>query len=179
MDADTSLAGGRLPNRRIVTGLDANGRSTIVLDGPAPVQMPSPHPGPIFAEMWETDRAPACNAGAADATLLRAATPDLPLLQNGGSRVFLVRYPGSRELADAGIADKGPSPHTSDAVEYIVVLKGEPTLFLETASTTLAPGDFVIFRGVSHDIHNQGESEVLLVAVMIDAVPIEGAHGNG
>ena len=149
----------RLQNRRIVTGLDHRGLSTIIFDGPAPLQVPSPHPGSIYAEIWETDCAPADNRG------------------NAGSRIFLVRYQGRQELADRGVADKGPGMHTSHAVEYIIILEGRPTLYVETGSMPLEPGDFVVFRGGSHDIHNHEESEVLLAAIMIDALPLEASHG--
>lgn len=170
----TNAAPERLQNRRIVTGLDAQGRSTIIFDGPAPLQLPSPHPGSIYAEMWETSSAPASNAGNEDATAPRARGDDLPMFHPGGSRLFLVRYPGTRELAEKGIVDHGSQLHTSHAVDYVIILKGHGLVMnLETGATPLSPGDIIIFRGVSHDIHNYGEDEAMLVSVMIDAIPLE------
>src|SRR5262245_50450776 len=54
--------------RRVLTGHDAQGRSTFIADGPAPnmKEMPS-FPGLAPTDLWETKSAPASNAGSADA----------------------------------------------------------------------------------------------------------------
>ena len=55
------------PMRRIVTGLDAEGRSTILHDGPAANVRENPgRPGQGQALMWVTEAVPASNAGTHD-----------------------------------------------------------------------------------------------------------------
>ena len=61
------------PMRRVVTGHDAHGKSVIVMDGPSPhVLELEGMPGLALINLWVTDRAPAANAGSADAAKLMA-----------------------------------------------------------------------------------------------------------
>src|SRR5260370_18323789 len=55
--------------RRIVTGIDKDGKSYVAMDGPPPVVAQTPHGG--RAEMWIDDSVPADNRAKGD-------TPDRP-----------------------------------------------------------------------------------------------------
>ena len=60
------------PIRRIVTGHNAQGRSIIVSDGPSPHVLTLPGRTDFaLTDLWVTDRAPASNAGSADAAKRR------------------------------------------------------------------------------------------------------------
>ena len=66
------------PTRRIVTGHDAQSRSIILADGPAPsVFEPKARPGETITELWRTGAAPASNRGNDDPA---AAPPTAPQL---------------------------------------------------------------------------------------------------
>src|SRR6202008_4415611 len=84
------------PPRRVITGLDAEGRSCLLLDGPSSMVI------------WSTDEALADNGGTADA----------------GGGVF--RFPASGTLfcfADFPPGG-GTDMHATDTIDYIVVISG-------------------------------------------------------
>ncbi len=87
--------------RRVVTGHDAAGRSTFIADGEAPNVKEIPMlPGLALTDLWETGRAPASNAGDADA----AARPVRLEPPGNGSILRIVEFPPDsawRESRDA------------------------------------------------------------------------------
>jgi mannose-6-phosphate isomerase-like protein (cupin superfamily) len=178
----------RLENRRVVTGLDAEGRSCVVFDGPPPVQKTAPdRPGYASALLWETREAPARNDGAEDA----GARAFSYRLEPGGTAVLMFRQPGMevlrglseeevhkarhgglpKEYQDRALSAK-PGMHATDTVDYVVVVEGEITLMLDAGEVTLKAGDVLIDRGVAHAWENRGERSCLMVTVMVDAVPL-------
>jgi mannose-6-phosphate isomerase-like protein (cupin superfamily) len=141
-------------SRRVVTGLDAAGRSCVVLDVPlAPL-------GPMTGLTWHTETLPADNSGSADG----AGRPFSPeMLQGGGSTFLVARHaPGGRSQAYW---------HAIDALAYVVVLKGEMVLALETSEVRLKAGDFIANRGVMHAWFNDGPDEAEMAVVTIPALP--------
>src|SRR3972149_2929473 len=60
------MAGLMKPIRRVVTGNDAQGRSKVLWDGPAPKVNESALPGRGHTDMWVWDRTPAPLAGQSD-----------------------------------------------------------------------------------------------------------------
>jgi hypothetical protein len=91
--------------RRVLTGHDAEGRSTIIADGVAPniKEMPS-FPGLALTDLWETASAPADNDGHGDA----AARPiHLEPPKNGTPRTR-----PARKARTAGKASRRSAPPT-------------------------------------------------------------------
>lgn len=138
--------------RRVVTGLNAGGNSCVLIDGPL-VGL-----GPTTGLAWHTDALPADNSGDADA----AARPfSIEMLQTG-SNFLLAEHPPGR----------APHWHAIDAVAYVVVLRGEMVLALETGEVRLQVGDFVANRGVMHDWRAAGPDPALIAVVTIPALPV-------
>src|SRR5438876_10292797 len=82
--------------RRIVTGLDADGSSTIVSDGPAPVTHDFVHvPGFSNTVIWGTDIA---EPSAADPTTAMSSFVPGP----GGTRFVVARFPPDSVFASPG-----------------------------------------------------------------------------
>ena len=139
--------------RRVVTGHDAQGKSIIVSDGPAPQF----HERPIFAEIWNTAGSPArINA------LERHEPNDRPLQLGpppNGSIIRMVEMPpGHRSVM-----------HRTRTIDYGIVLQGEVYLVLEDSETLLHPGDVVIQRGTNHTWDNRSEQPARMVFILIDA----------
>src|SRR5215831_13312273 len=89
------------PIRRVVTGHDAEGRSIILADGPAPTVMTSAT-NSTLTDLWETTQTPASNAGGEDASL----RPVHLMPPKNGSIFRIVEFPpdgernfGNREVA--------------------------------------------------------------------------------
>jgi quercetin dioxygenase-like cupin family protein len=140
--------------RRVVTGLDANGRSCILFDGEVP-QL-----GPVANLVWRTGAVPADNAGSADA----AAPYRMEFLHDGGSNFILTEFPPGR--------DELAFMHATDTIDYLVVISGEITLVLEESETRCGPGTLIVDRGVIHGWRNDGAASAVYASVTIPAKPV-------
>src|SRR5580693_1318566 len=91
--------------RRVVTGLDVDGRSTFLFDAPTPHVFQRTKGSAIVHELWETTRTPADNRGHGDAI---ARGHRLPPPQ-GGSVFRVIEYPpDSERLAAIAHEEKLP-----------------------------------------------------------------------
>jgi quercetin dioxygenase-like cupin family protein len=145
--------------KRVVTGVDDRGRSVIVSDGPAPTILGAEPSAPGWvAEHWVTADVPPSLDG-----------PDLAgeewqLAPRPGGTIFRIfAVPG------AGTPGSEIEHHTTDTVDYIVVLTGRIWLVMDEGEAELGPGDCVILRGTAHSWVNRGEEMCVAAAVLIDA----------
>jgi naringenin degradation protein FdeH len=173
--------------RRIVTGIDASGKSYVAIDGPPANIRESDDRG--AAEFWITDVTPADNAAPGDPAAARQPRLEPPA---GGSaiRYFMVA-PENKALSPAELeaqtaarfaamgashcrvdTSRDPSMHTTRTVDYIVVLSGRVTLLLDKGEVELKPFDVVVQRGTNHGWVNRGTEPALMAAILIDAKPL-------
>lgn len=137
--------------RRVVTGLDEDGRSCILIDGPVARDTP-------FANfIWCTAGIPADNSGSEDA----AVPYDNAVLHQGGSTFLVSELPPGLQ-GEAFM-------HATDTLDYLVVVSGEVVLVLETGEVTLRAGDFIVDRGVIHGWRNDGDVPSVTACVTIPA----------
>ena len=121
--------------RRVVTGFDKAGRSTIVQDGPAPKAAIYPDVNGYNA--WLVNSVPANLSDFSD-----------PML-NGYHQTA---PPPGGVVARITTWDPGYvyPMHTTETVDFGIVLSGRIELGLEHGSTILEPGDFVVQQGTPH-----------------------------
>ena len=170
--------------RRVLTGHDAEGKSTIIADGFAAnmKEMP-PGSGLAVTELWETS-VPADNAGKQDAgnREVRLEPP-----QNG-TLFRIVEFPpdaqwqnraDARDWAKALDAthapdrsSRDPMMHKTSTVDYIVVLKGEIYAIVDKGETLLKPGDVFVQRGTNHSWSVRGNEPCIVAVVLVDAKPL-------
>jgi mannose-6-phosphate isomerase-like protein (cupin superfamily) len=168
--------------RRVLTGHDAQGRSTFIADGEAPnmKEMPS-FPGLALTDLWETKGAPASNAGAADA----AERPIRLEPPKNGTILRIVEFPpdsnrlkgadgaaGFKAIGASHAQDKrssDPMMHKTSTVDYIVVLKGEIYAIMETGEKLLRAGDVLVQRGTNHSWSVRGTEPCIVAAVLVSA----------
>jgi mannose-6-phosphate isomerase-like protein (cupin superfamily) len=171
--------------RRVLTGHDADGKSTFIADGLAPnVKEMASMPGLALTDLWETRGAPASNAGDADA----ATRPVRLEPPKNGSILRIVEFPPDsqwRGRADARAAfgsigaghaaDKrssDPMMHRTSTVDYIIVLKGEIHAVMEKGETLLRAGDILVQRGTNHSWSVRGSEPCIVAAVLVNAKPL-------
>ena len=143
----------RLAHRRVVTGLNQQGQSCVVIDGPIPR-----FNGISAALAWRTDKLPADNAGSEDA----AAPYAVDMLHTPGSNFAICEFlPGAHAVM-----------HATDTIDYLVIVSGEVRLVLEAGDVTVGPGDFVIDRGVLHGWQNDGSEPCVAAVVNLPALPV-------
>lgn len=173
--------------RRVLTGHDRDGSSTIIADGLAPnvKEMPS-FPGLALTDLWETAGAPAGNEGHADA----AARPVHLEPPKHGTIFRIVEFPpdssrprdsdgaaGFKAIGAGHAQDKrssDPMMHKTSTVDYIVVLKGEIYAILDKGETLLRPGDVFIQRGTNHSWSVRGTEPCIIAVVLVNARPVGG-----
>jgi mannose-6-phosphate isomerase-like protein (cupin superfamily) len=139
-----------LGNRRVVTGLDADGKSAVVIDGPIP------RFNAVSAALaWRTKTTPADNSGNADTV----APYEISMLHTPGSNFSICEFaPNSPEHM-----------HATDTIDYLVILSGKVTLVLEDGEADLGPGDFVVDRGVLHGWRNPHGERCIAAVVNLPA----------
>jgi uncharacterized cupin superfamily protein len=57
--------------------------------------------------------------------------------------------------------------HTTQTIDYVMVLEGEISLELDTGEVLLKPGDCVVQRGTRHAWRNRNDVPVRMAAVML------------
>lgn len=170
--------------RRVLTGHDAEGRSTFIADGAAPnVKEVPAMPGLALTDLWETKDAPASNEGDADA----ADRPVHLEPPQNGTILRIVEFPPdsqwrtprSREAFAAIGASHAPDKTSSDAmmhktatVDYIIVLKGEIHAIMDTGEKLLRAGDILVQRGTNHSWSVRGTEPCIVAAVLVSARPV-------
>jgi len=143
--------------RRVVTGHDADGRSVVLCDGPAPVSRTVAPDGTAFHEIWSTAGAPAPIAAAEESDPIRR-----PLRVPPEPRGTVVR------IVDIPAGARSPM-HRTESVDYGIVLEGAPHLVLDDGSATpLAPGDVVVQRGTDHAWENRSAAPVRMAFILVD-----------
>ncbi len=171
--------------RRVLTGHDTDGKSTIIADGQAPnVKEMGASSGLAITELWETNGTPASNEGQKDAGN-RAVR--LEPARNG--TVFrIVEFPPDSqwqsradarkwaEAIDAGhVPDRSssdPMMHKTNTVDYIIVLKGEIYAIVDKGETLLHAGDVFVQRGTNHSWSVRGSEPCVIGVVLVDAKPV-------
>ena len=171
--------------RRVVTGHDRNGKAVFASDQQVDPVTPALWPGYEFNGLWGADQAPTYPDDGSP-TAQPSYFPPV-----GGYRFALFSVPpGTRSVPDdldleaalAEMEDKlpgllaylepdNPGMHTTDTIDFEVVLSGEVILELDNGvEKVLRPGDTVVQNGTRHRWRNRGTEPAVL------AVFITGAH---
>ncbi|HZE60964.1 MAG TPA: cupin domain-containing protein [Burkholderiales bacterium] len=171
--------------RRVLTGHDSAGKSTILADGQAPnVKEMASMPGLALTDLWETTAAPASNAGHADA----AARPVRLEPPKNGTLLRVVEFPpdahwrssvNSRDafksIGAAHVVDKSSADammHRTSTVDYAIVLSGEIHAVMEKGETLLRAGDILVQRGTNHSWSVRGNEPAMVAFVLVSAKPL-------
>jgi quercetin dioxygenase-like cupin family protein len=144
--------------KRVVTGWNGQGEAVVLFEGE-----PS---GFDFGqassmEVWSTEAVPASYSGTAD-----AAAGDFkvePPLGGSVCRIAVYKPGASVEI------------HTTQTVDYIIVISGELTMVLEDREIVLYPGDVVVQQATPHGWANRADTECVVAAVLVTA---EGASSD-
>jgi hypothetical protein len=176
------------PPKRVVTGRDEAGKSVFKsFDVTSKVVEIDANPGLTFYELYMTEGVPQLTGLEADPMLKGTKAFPGP----GGTMFRLISYPprrsegwkpppgvtmesGLRELSDKvpGMGDHferdAPGMHTSDTIDYGVVVRGEMTLELDDGQKVhLRQGDCVVQNGTRHRWRNPLPEPCLMAFISI------------
>jgi len=177
--------------RRVVTGRSRAGKAIIVQNGVSPrVVTLETLPGLALVEVWATDTIPKLPTAPDDLiTTMKSFVPG-----PGGTRFRIVQFPGASTRAfdqeafrreylvkAPGLAEamelKDSGMHTTDSVDYGVVISGEITLELDDGATvSLKQGDCVVQNGTRHAWRNSSTTPCVMAFVLVGATR-EGGSG--
>ena len=144
--------------RRVVTGINQAGRSGIVSDGPAPTSW--------CTELWATsDEKP---MGFEPTEIKPTLMPP-----SKGTRWRIVDIPADSAVRQSTIAPRLEGVredgwHTTNTVDYVLILEGDVTLEVDDGKVELHAGDCVVQRATNHRWRNNGSRPVRMLAVMIN-----------
>jgi mannose-6-phosphate isomerase-like protein (cupin superfamily) len=160
--------------RRVVTGIDAQGRSVVCSDDSARVELHFDHlPGFAITRLWCTDRTPPALDGE-DLTLQpwQLQPPDAGL-----NWQIIERPPESADMpatqrrgAD-GRPLMGTGQHATDTLDLILILSGEVWLTVGDDEVHLRAGDTVVQRATDHRWRNRGTVPCVMLALMVSTRP--------
>ena len=171
--------------RRVVTGHDEAGKSTVVADvGPASVHAFRSIPGMQTALLGATlgdrpipldggDPAAQVESWHPEARETRLMFITFPPDAVYGDPSFVPEAAGAEQFeAIPGLAEKfepdAPGMHTTDTVDYGIVIEGEPVLELDDGETvSLRPGEVVIQNGTRHAWRNPGATPATIAFVLV------------
>jgi hypothetical protein len=170
--------------RRVVTGHNAAGRSTFIIDAPSPHVFSRTKGSAIVHELWETSGTPADNRGNDDAIKRGHRLPP----PKNGSVFRIIEYPpDSERLAalgrEATLPDDGsgraaatdrnnprhPGFHKTATIDYAIVLAGEIVAMMDEGEVLLRAGDVLIQRATNHAWSNRTNEPAIVAFVLIDA----------
>ncbi len=143
--------------QRIVTGIDDQGRSTIVSAGPVPTV--ADFGGYRTEEQW----------------IIEAMPPALDEDQNiVDRREYALQPPPGGAVFRVFTFQGGAGPmHITETLDFIVILSGEVYLVMEEGEVLVQAGDTVIQRGTNHAWDNRSGEECLLAGILISSLPTE------
>jgi hypothetical protein len=171
--------------RRIVTGFNGAGRSCIVEDGVSPaVQLMPGREGYRNSNIWRTTGSPA-PVDAPDSvlehrgvlppqhgTVIRVIDippegPDPEETRRQTEAVFAAMFKDAHH--DAAHA-RHPGMHTTDTIDYAILLQGELWAILEEGETLMRAGDILIQRGTHHAWANRSQAIARIAFILIDGI---------
>ena len=141
--------------RRVVTGVDGAGRSTVVSDGHAPVMFVAGGEDTPFGLVRAAGAAFAPTGGEAAVSELWALGTDPGVVTDDPTAVlqqFLVDIPAGETkwlITQLGPGAGAPM-HATPSIDYGMVVLGDIELGLETGPVHLYAGDAVVMNAVQH-----------------------------
>ena len=187
------------PIRRVITGIDEQGRSKVVWDGAAPGTHEAQLPGVSgkgvkgrgHTDFWVWRETPLPLDGKEDAGTWNDEFP-CPV---GGGHLRVVHWLSKTPESPANEGYKDPEEHgrtwdrgggnhynrsymhKTKSLDYGVLLSGERVMELDDAKLTLQPGDVVIDVGAWH-LWDSSRTGCLMAFDMFDAVFPDGPAGT-
>src|SRR5262245_13731864 len=174
----------RMKIRRVVTGHDRSGKAVFASDSHVDATTVELFPGAEFHKVWGSDRTPTFPDDGSQPSWrtffppiggfrfgfftlgpASSATPEISDLARAQAE-FEAKLPGMASYMEP----EGNGMHTTDTIDFEVVIEGEVDLELDDGATVhLVPGDTVVQNGTRHAWHNRGTKPVRLALFCIGA----------
>ena len=170
--------------RRVITGHNEKGEAICIKDTYAENIVSRPErKGVTVTNLWKTDSAPAQYDGPEET--IHGSQNLQPPKHGSAFRIvdfepedpdFLASADGAKAFASIGAQDnivknaRHPFMHSTETVDYGIVLSGEIVMLLDNQDILLKKGDTFIQRGTNHAWSNQSSETCQIAFVLIDAI---------
>ncbi len=166
--------------RRVVTTLDANDRSTTLIDGRVTLNVSAS--GNKSANLWLTNSSPPGFSFTDDAAKPTGLDPP-----DNGTVFRVVEIPPLRAEDEAkmspdlmmklagddaparGVPVTNPLMHRTRTVDYAIIMSGEIDMMLDDKTIHLKAGDVVIQQATNHAWLNHGTEPCRIIFVLMDS----------
>ena len=167
-----------MKTRRVVTGIDSEGRSFFQEDGVSPGYLDLG--AFVDEEIWIDDPAKSSGEYADPAT---AEKFDL-VPPSGGSRIRIFTFmPDDGTSYDPEVISKAaerfntgdsmdpdnPGMHTTQTIDYGIILSGTITLELDEGTRELSAGDVIVQRATAHAWRNYSSEPCTMAFILISS----------
>jgi mannose-6-phosphate isomerase-like protein (cupin superfamily) len=167
--------------RRVVTGLDANGKAVVMFDSRMPLKQGQY--GLNSTNLWVTNSYPLGFSFKDDTSSIPVGVSPL----ENGTKFRVVEFPPLDAATEAkmepnylmkavgafaparGMAVTHPLMHRTRSVDYAVVLSGEIDMMLDDTVVHLKPGDTVVQQATNHAWINRGTEICRILFVLMDS----------
>jgi quercetin dioxygenase-like cupin family protein len=139
--------------KRVVTGWNENEQPIVLFSGPPTKTLD--FESAQASELWVTSSSPAEVRARIDTAVGEWRLEPQP----GGSAFRLVVYAPGAQI----------DVHTTETLDYIVVLSGELTLILPDEEVTLGPGDTLVQQATPHGWANRTSEPCVMAAVLVSS----------
>ncbi len=147
--------------RRIVTGWGDTGEPVVLVDDEPP-QLVSTEQANAW-EVWICDDTPPDLRDPEDAAQRRPWSLEPPKPRGTAFRLIEFHPGGSSGM------------HSTDTLDYVVILSGEITLTTAGRRLVLKAGDVVVQRGAPHDWTNESGRPCLAAVVLVSAARVDAS----
>jgi quercetin dioxygenase-like cupin family protein len=161
-------------NRRVVVGHDDQGQAAVLSDGPAP-GLTRPDGGSAFSTVLWIDHRPLRVEDGGDPPVGPVALE--PPVGGVCSRVIRLPPPppgvsdDERWLRVGGDDPARPGMHTTDTLDFVVIIDGEIVLGLDDGEYHLGAGDVVVQGGAAHRWRVVGDGPCTYAATLVRPDP--------
>ncbi len=170
--------------RRVVTGVNSDGKSVVVSDGEPPCSVTLELVGgPSRTDLWHLPGPPQSPSDGGDPNGYANLAPP-----PGGASWRLSVFPpagtGPTDIEPGDVIAElnekmpdwqehfdmsRPGMHKTETIDFNVVLSGEIWLELDEGEVHLKTGDCIVKRGGMHAWRNRSDAPCIITGVMIDA----------
>ena len=166
--------------RRVVTKIDASGKSVAMFDGVVPMKsLRSPNPA---GEMWVTDKSPPDFSASEDRAKAKVGLvpPDngtvfrivdfVPIKSENesGDMNQMMKVVGDHAPAK-GLPPRHPMMHRTRTLDYAIIMSGEIDMLLDDSEVHLQAGDVVVQQATNHAWVNRGKEICRIAFILIDS----------
>jgi len=166
---------------RVVTGLDANDRSTTLVDNVETLR--SGASGIPSFNLWITDSAPPSLSFKEDMGLRKIGlTPpesgtsfrviEFPPVNDANLAKmdpnFMMKIVGDKAPA-RGVAVSNPLMHRTRTLDYAIIMSGEIDMMLDDKTVHLKAGDIVVQQATNHAWLNHGTEPCRVIFILMDS----------